>query len=114
MAKLGLKEAGPLLFTLLSDKKKPVPARIEALKALDTLADPQLDAAMRLALTDSNAKLRADGRRVLAKLNPAEALAQFEKVLENGKTAERQGALFLLGEWNNKDYPTHCWSALAR
>jgi quinoprotein glucose dehydrogenase len=82
VAKLGLKGAGPLLFTLLADK---------------------LDAAMKLAVTDANPRLRADGRRVLAKLNPAEALAQFEKVLESGKTAERQGALLVLGEWNNKD-----------
>lgn len=103
VAKLGLKEAGPSLFQLLADKKKPSAARIEALKALEALSDPQLDAAMRLALTDSNARLRADGRRVLAKLYPAEALAQFDKVLENGKTPERQGALLLLGEWGNKE-----------
>jgi quinoprotein glucose dehydrogenase len=103
VAKLGLKEAGPPLFTILSDRKRPIAARIEALKALDTLSDTQLDAAMRLALTDGDPRLRADGRRVLAKLYPAEALSQFEKVLENGKTAERQGALLLLGEWNNQD-----------
>jgi quinoprotein glucose dehydrogenase len=103
VAKLGLKEAGPALYQLLADKKKSAPARIEALKALDALADRQLDAAMRLALTDSNSRLRAEGRRVLAKLYPAEALAQFEKVLESGNTPERQGALLLLGEWGNKD-----------
>jgi quinoprotein glucose dehydrogenase len=103
VAKLALKEAGPLLFPMLADKKKPVASRIEALKALEAIGDPQLGTSMRLALTDGNPRLRADGRRVLAKLYPAEALAQFEKVLENGKTAERQGALLLLGEWNNKE-----------
>ena len=103
VAKLNLKEAGPLLFHLLGDKQKPIAARIEALKALDTLGDKELDSAMRLALTDSQPKLRAEGRRVLAKLYPAEALTQIEKVLETGKTPEQQGALLLLGEWNNKD-----------
>jgi quinoprotein glucose dehydrogenase len=103
VAKLNLKEAGPLLFQLLSDKQKPLAARIEALKALASLADPQLSRAMRFAIGDSHPKLRAEGRRVLAKLSPAEALAQIEKVLENGTTAEQQGALILLGEWRNKD-----------
>jgi quinoprotein glucose dehydrogenase len=103
VAKLNLKEAGPLLFHLLGDKQKPIAARIEALRALDTLADKDLDSAMRLALADSQPKIRAEGRRVLAKLYPAEALAQIEKVLETGKTPERQGALLLLGEWDNKD-----------
>ncbi|CAN5382575.1 c-type cytochrome [soil metagenome] len=103
VAKLKLKEAGPLLFQLLSDKQKPLVARIDALKALASLADPQLEQAMRLAIGDSQPKLRAEGRRVLAKLSPTEALAQIEKVLENGKTAEQQGALILLGEWTTKD-----------
>ena len=79
VAKLGLKDTAPLLFTLLADKKKPIAARVEALKALETLSDPQLDAAMKLAVTDANARLRADGRRVLAKRNPAEAARTVRK-----------------------------------
>ena len=42
------------------------------------------------------------GRRVLAMLNPAEAIKEIEKVLEQGSAAERQGAFMILGEWSGR------------
>ena len=54
------------------------------------LADPKLDAAMRLALTDNNARVRAEGRRVLAKLYPGgkdEYLKKFTASLDQSINA---------------------------
>jgi quinoprotein glucose dehydrogenase len=97
-AKLGIKEIGPALVDLLADKNRSVTVRIEALRALQTLDDPRLSQAMELALKDEDAKLRTQGRRVLAKVQPAQAVAELEKVLEGGTVSERQGALAILGE----------------
>jgi quinoprotein glucose dehydrogenase len=97
-AQLGIKEIGPALFDLLADRKRPVAVRIEALHALQTLGDARLAQAMELAVKDEDAKLRTQGRQVQAKLQPAQAVIQLEKVLDGGTVVERQGALGILGE----------------
>jgi quinoprotein glucose dehydrogenase len=97
-AKLGIKEVGPALFEMVGDAKRPAAVRIETLKALDTLKDERLDRAVQLALDDREPTLRTEGRRLLAKRKPADAVASLEKALESGPTIERQGALAVLGD----------------
>jgi quinoprotein glucose dehydrogenase len=96
--KLGIKEVGPALLELIADVKQPAQVRVETLKALDTLNDQRLRQAMQLALDDADPLLRVQGRRVLARLEPAAAVKTLEPVLESGATVERQGALAILGE----------------
>ncbi len=97
-AKLGIKEAGPLLYEILADKSRLIDVRIETLKGLEMLHDERLPQAIQLALADGQAKLRTEGRRILARVKPEDAPATLEKALEHGEVIEQQGALSILAE----------------
>jgi len=58
---------------------------------------------MKLALADDDPRLRAEGRRVLAKLDPVKALPELEKALEGGALAERQAAFATLGKMERRE-----------
>lgn len=96
--KLGVKEVGPLLADLVKDTKASARTRAESLLALDALKSPALDATMKLALSDSEPRLRVAARTVLAKKDPAAAFEQVKTVLESGEIVEKQAGLTLLGE----------------
>jgi quinoprotein glucose dehydrogenase len=96
-ARLGIKEIGPALFELVGDSKQPALVRVETLRALAALKDDRLDRAVKLALADSEPRLRAEGRRVLAALRPAEALPALESALTKGTIVEQQQAFDVLG-----------------
>src|SRR5262249_14426190 len=92
------KEAGPTLLALFSDSKSSATTRVEAIKALDTLQHEQLPQAMKAALTDRDQQVRMAGLRLMARLQPRDAVSALQAVLDKGETMERQGALALLGE----------------
>jgi quinoprotein glucose dehydrogenase len=111
-SKLGLHEVGPVLLAMLRDFRRPAEVRVEALRGLEALRDERLRKAVDTALQDQEPRVRHEGRRVLARLEPAAALAVLEKVLREGDalpgkaTPEqqrradriaRQGAFALLG-----------------
>ncbi len=96
--KLGVKEVGPVLRETTEDAKRPARTRAEALAALAVLKDAHLDAAVKTALDDAEPLVRSEGRRVLAKTRPAEALPLLAKAVESGEIIERQGAYAALGE----------------
>jgi quinoprotein glucose dehydrogenase len=97
-AALGIKEVGPALFEMASDTKRPAAIRVEMLQALEALKDARLEKATALALADGQPRVRAEGRRLLAKSKPAEALASLTKALQGGELIEKQSALAVLGE----------------
>ena len=67
-----------------------------ALKALDQLDDPRrIDAAQR-ALILPGSRSRTEALRVLAKVDPAAAMAPIQDRLEHGSAAEQQGAIAVL------------------
>jgi quinoprotein glucose dehydrogenase len=96
-ARLGIKEIGPLLLESVADRQRPVSERVEMLRALEALQDERLPQAMKLALDDDQARLRIEGRRVLAKLQPGEVMGVLQAALERGEGIERQAALAVLG-----------------
>jgi quinoprotein glucose dehydrogenase len=96
-ARFGIKEVGPVLFALVADTKRPVRVRVEALRALETLRDARVAKAVELALAGGDALLRTEGRRVLARRDPARAAALLKTVLAQGSVVERQGAFAILG-----------------
>jgi quinoprotein glucose dehydrogenase len=98
VAKLGMKDVGPELLALVVDKKSSPTSRVAAVQALDALRDERLDQAMKLALADPDPKVRTAGRRVLARVQPKEAIAALRDVLDKGTMIERQGALVILGD----------------
>jgi quinoprotein glucose dehydrogenase len=97
-AELGIKEVAPVLLALVADAKRPPRARVEALQALETLHDGNLERAMRSALQDADARVRSEGRRLLSHLHPEEALAELERALTQGQAIERQQAFAVLGD----------------
>jgi quinoprotein glucose dehydrogenase len=101
-ATLGIREVGPALLTLVADRKRAPLVRVQTLKALESLKDPRLAEAIDLALADAEPRLRAEGRQVLARLEPARALPELAKVLEKGTIVEQQAALDSLGRLSLK------------
>ncbi|MEW4566306.1 PVC-type heme-binding CxxCH protein [Tautonia sp. JC769] len=97
VASLRISEAGPALFELFADDQVEAEARVEAIRALDAIGDGRLADVARRATTDPEAAVRTEGLRLLANLDPDEALPILESVLEQGTTAERQGAFETLG-----------------
>ena len=94
----GIKEAGPALLGLVTDAGRSGDARATAIRALEALADPGLAEAVKAAVAASDPKVRVEGQRLLAKLDPADAVRVLEASLASGSLAERQGALTILGE----------------
>ena len=71
--------------------------RAAAINATDALADAELSAAVaRRALTAKNAAVRAAGRAVLVRRDPAGAVGSLSEALETGETLERQAAVAAL------------------
>jgi quinoprotein glucose dehydrogenase len=97
-ADLGIKEVAPLLLALAGDDKRPSIARVEALQALESLHDANLEKAMRSALKDADPRVRSEGLRLLSKMHPDEAFAGLDRALTLGQTIERQQAFAILGE----------------
>jgi quinoprotein glucose dehydrogenase len=97
-AGLGMRDVAIALRTLLADTDRFVATRVEALKALDALDDDRLVDAARQSLASPDERLRTEGLRVLARLDPGEAATEFERVLESGSLVEKQGAFATLAE----------------
>jgi quinoprotein glucose dehydrogenase len=102
-AKFGIGDVGPLLFGMLTDRSSTAKARAEALKALDALADPRLPEATRLALDDNEPRVRAQGRRTLARIDPTAGLESLKGALADGQIAEQQAAFDTLADLESPD-----------
>jgi quinoprotein glucose dehydrogenase len=113
-AALGIKEVGPVLFDMASDNKRPAALRVEMLQALEALKDARLEKATELALADGEPHVRAEGRRLLAKSKPAEALASLSKALQSGELVEKQSALAVFGDLKGSEADAPLGQALDR
>ena len=100
VAKLNAKEFGPAMAALVKDEKSPVGTRAEALLAVEALKDSGAKELANYALKSGEPRLRAAGRSVLAKLEPAAVLKELPALLNDEKTslAEKQGAFAILAE----------------
>jgi quinoprotein glucose dehydrogenase len=94
--KLGIRESGPLLTQLLADKNQDGSVRVEALTALEAIADEHLPAALTLALADAEPALRMTALRMQARLSPEAALPAVVQALDKGTRQEQQGAFAIL------------------
>jgi len=93
VGRLEIAAAAPLLAELVADTKANGSVRVEALKALAIVKGPKLADAVQLAVKDSSEALRKEGRRLLAEMNPGDAIDVLEGVLHNGTMGEKQSAL---------------------
>lgn len=93
-----LTPAGAKLAALVRDDDQPTDVRVEALVALEAIASEELDAAVLAAVDAKKSALRNEGRRLLAKISPADALPVLSEVLDKGGYREQQAALMTLGQ----------------
>jgi quinoprotein glucose dehydrogenase len=100
-ARLGIRDAGPSLLELANDGKAFGSTRAEALKALEANNDPRLAEAVRVALASDSDTFRAEGRRVLAKVDPVRALRDLDATLTRGTKIERQKAFTTIATIND-------------
>ena len=95
--KLMIKEAGPVLFELVSEQKSSSKARVEALKALAGLKDARVADAIKLAQADTDEGLRKEGNRLAAQSTTGDATVQITAILAKGSLSEKQSAITSLG-----------------
>jgi quinoprotein glucose dehydrogenase len=105
VSKLGIKEFGPAMAALVKDAMQPVNLRVEALYAVDALRDPATEELVALALASDQPKLRAAGRAVKARTDPAAVLKELPDLLRAEKTSvhEKQGAFALLARMRSSE-----------
>ncbi|MFO0849461.1 MAG: HEAT repeat domain-containing protein [Gemmataceae bacterium] len=98
VAKLGVKDVGPIMVGILNDPNQPVGTRVEALYTLDAVKAPEAKAATEAALQSAVPKLRAAARAVRAKGDPNAATELAALLADpNADTFEKQAALAVLG-----------------
>lgn len=98
ISKTGIKEASPVLYTILQKDPKPA-VREEAIKALATLQYEQIGDAIRLALNDKEKSVRVAGVDLVTKMDIPKALMVklLSDVIDTKTSEEKQAALLTLG-----------------
>ncbi len=98
--KLGLSDAGPLLFATVTDDKQPVNLRVDSLIALDEIRAKELAAALKVMADSTEPKLRGAVRVINARRDPTSAEKDLPAVLQDEKAAvvEKQMALEAMGK----------------
>ena len=95
--RLEIVAAGPVLSELVADTKLSSRVRVEALKALATLDDPGLEAAMKIAQGDTSEELRRAATSLQGKVRTSNAATKLAATLGNSSVGEKQAALAALG-----------------
>ena len=97
-ARFNIQEAGPALRDLLADQNRTGAERAGALLSLAATDPDDLRQVVDMALKDSEERVRAAGRVLLARLDPTAAVSTLDEVLREGSTLERQSALAALAD----------------
>lgn len=103
---LRLTPAAATLANLVTSEDQPTKVRVEALRALEALDTEHLKDAVLAAVESKKSSLRNEGRKLLAKISPEDALPVLIHVLEDGRYREQQSALMTLGEMQGPEVDT--------
>ena len=104
LAQYDVKAALPAVRQIAVDDAAPAKLRVAAVEAVDALAnDDQAAEVARRALDSDDAVVRAAGRAVLVRRDPAGAVKSLADALETGETVERQQAVATLARLANAD-----------
>ena len=95
-ARFNLEEAGEALRDLMADAQRSGAERAGALLSLAATDPDDLRQIADAAISDSEERVRAAGRLILARLDPAAAVTSILTVLREGTTLEQQSALVAL------------------
>ena len=77
--------------------------RVEAVLALEATNCAQLASIVESALHDRDDSLRAEARRILARLDPSRVLALAEDVIQNGSIREKQAMIDTIGRLDDEE-----------
>lgn len=97
-----LAEYAPAFLSWLESSARPATTRLASFRAIDALEAANLETAVRVALNDTDGRVRAAALEAMPKVSPAEALPLLERVLDDGEIAERRTAYRLLGGLEEK------------
>ena len=106
VAKLSIPGTGEPLALLASNSQAGSTVRIEAIKTLVALKDPQLAKAARAALTDKDPKIRAAGLQALVGVDPAAAVKIIGEIVNTGSVVEKQAGVSALGQLKSPEAET--------
>ncbi|MFN7137772.1 MAG: PVC-type heme-binding CxxCH protein [Limisphaerales bacterium] len=95
--KYQINEVAPLLFELVAKNDLEAKIRVAALQALASSGDSRLGAALEIASSARQERLRKEAVSIQARLKPADATAPLLAILKNGSAGEKQNALASLG-----------------
>jgi len=98
-AKLGLKAQAAAILARLNVDPDPL-VRVAALRGLQTLAVPALEAGVRVAMADGDSRVRTAAVGALPEMSiaPPVKVELLTSVIGSGSTAEKQSALRALGD----------------
>jgi quinoprotein glucose dehydrogenase len=107
MNKLAMTEMMPVIFVAAVDTGASSRLRVLALDTLSAYHDSRLAEAVKVAVADNDATVRATGNRLQASIKTGGAADTLGAVVENGKTlGEKQGALATLGTMEDQSADT--------
>ncbi len=92
-AKYGIKDVEPVLTQIAKDSQGSVTARVASLAALESLKSPQIGQLADEMLSDKQAAVRVEARRIAVKLKPKQAVEILMLALGSGEALEQQGAV---------------------
>jgi quinoprotein glucose dehydrogenase len=102
-AKLGVKEVSQTLRQMAADNSQSISSRVAALRALESLKDPQLDGLVQESLRSQSPRIRAEALGIFANRMPDQAVARLTEALAKGDLVEQQAALAALGRLKRPD-----------
>ncbi len=94
------KSAMGALKNIASNSSADSRLRVEAILALEAMDASELAEIVDSALHDRDDRLRAEARRILARLNPSRVLQLAEDVLASGSLREKQAIIETVGQLN--------------
>ncbi|HEX3987911.1 MAG TPA: PVC-type heme-binding CxxCH protein [Verrucomicrobiae bacterium] len=95
--KLSLTATAPLLFNLASNTQVSAKLRVASLETLGDFHDSRLQEAVQMSMADGDQTVREAGMKLLAQINPDDAVKALASVLQQGTVREKQSALTELG-----------------
>ncbi len=98
IGRCGVSEQAPALADIVSNEDETSAVRIAALQALANFPGAARERALQAALADEVARVRSEGARLLARLDPQQALTVLRRTLASGRVVERQTAYQALGD----------------
>ena len=99
----GIRDVEPFLLEIAKDAANAGSERVAALNALETLKSPHLRPLVDAALTDTDATVRSEARRLLVGINPERAVGLLAETMNGASIAEQQAAITVLAAVKRRD-----------